>query len=175
MGRKKWKRKGLDGLDDCEVPGCDVDCLPDCDLLPSCDLDCLPSLGCAGLGGLDRDGRKRRRRKGRRHYGSWLVGQATLLAWMVAATVGGYFRVAPVRDAPRGQRAALRLLRSYQAHVSPRRGPVCHLAPSCSRFAIIAVRRHGLLRALPLVRARLRACAAAGAAARADRTARGAG
>lgn len=168
MGRKTWKKKGVDGLDDCEVPGCDLDCL-DCDLLPSCDLDCLPRLGCLGLGGVDLDRKRKRsrRRRGGRHHGSWLVAQVTLLAWMVAATVGGYFRVAPVRDAPHGQRAALRLLRSYQAHVSPRRGPVCHLAPSCSRFAIIAVRRHGLVRAVPLVRVRLRACAAAGEAKRA--------
>jgi putative membrane protein insertion efficiency factor len=61
--------------------------------------------------------------------------------------------------ARRGGRAAARLIRSYQLHVSvPRARPVCPMTPTCSRYGLQAVSRHGLLRGGWLVVGRLRRC-----------------
>jgi len=43
-------------------------------------------------------------------------------------------------------RAALALLRFYRAAVSPWLPPTCRYEPSCSRYALAAVERHGALR-----------------------------
>ncbi|WP_370250356.1 membrane protein insertion efficiency factor YidD [Nocardioides sp.] len=122
--------------------------------------------------------RRRRRERRKRDWGEGLdvvdccdspclIAHLGLVLTMLVRTAGGYFRVPPVTDAPSSQRVVLRALRSYQAHVSPRRGPVCHLEPTCSRYAIISVRQRGLLRSIPAMRARFRACAQAGRAGRA--------
>ena len=62
----------------------------------------------------------------------------------------------PARRGP-GQRAALALLRVYQAaragHVSP-----CRFYPSCSAYAVEAVERHGAWRGLWLAARRLARC-----------------
>ncbi len=57
-------------------------------------------------------------------------------------------------------RLAWRLVRSYQLGVSvPRGRPVCPLSPSCSRYALIALSRHGFRRGGILVVRRLARCA----------------
>ncbi|GGC01160.1 hypothetical protein GCM10010972_12480 [Cellulomonas carbonis] len=50
------------------------------------------------------------------------------------------------------------LLRVYQAVVSPMTGPTCRYYPSCSSYALIAVRRHGALRGTWLAVRRLLRC-----------------
>lgn len=42
-------------------------------------------------------------------------------------------------------RVAVTLLRAYQLLVSPWLGSHCRFAPSCSAYAIDAIRRHGVL------------------------------
>lgn len=42
--------------------------------------------------------------------------------------------------------ALVGLLRLYQIVLSPMTGPTCRFYPSCSSYAITAVRRHGVLR-----------------------------
>ncbi len=44
-----------------------------------------------------------------------------------------------------GQRLCLILLRSYQLILSPLLPPSCRFTPTCSQYAIEAVRRHGVL------------------------------
>jgi putative component of membrane protein insertase Oxa1/YidC/SpoIIIJ protein YidD len=59
-------------------------------------------------------------------------------------------------------RAAARLVRSYQLNVSaPRARPVCSMTPTCSRYALQALSRHGLWRGGLLVLGRLRRCGSA--------------
>jgi putative component of membrane protein insertase Oxa1/YidC/SpoIIIJ protein YidD len=56
-------------------------------------------------------------------------------------------------------RVAARLVRSYQLNVSvPRARPVCSMTPTCSRYALQALSRHGLWRGGLLVLGRLRRC-----------------
>ena len=56
-------------------------------------------------------------------------------------------------------RLAWRLVRSYQVGVSvPRGRPVCPMSPSCSRYALVALSRHGFLRGGALVVRRLVRC-----------------
>lgn len=56
-------------------------------------------------------------------------------------------------------RVASRLVRSYQLHVSaPRSRPVCSMTPTCSRYALQALSRHGFARGGLLVAGRLRRC-----------------
>jgi putative membrane protein insertion efficiency factor len=43
-------------------------------------------------------------------------------------------------------RVAVWLLRAYQIVLSPWLGPACRFEPSCSSYAIEAVRRHGVVR-----------------------------
>jgi len=43
-------------------------------------------------------------------------------------------------------RAAISLLRVYRLTISPLLGPACRFEPTCSRYAIQAIERHGLLR-----------------------------
>jgi hypothetical protein len=49
-------------------------------------------------------------------------------------------------------------LRAYQRLVSPLLGPRCRYAPSCSEYAIQAVREFGILRGLVLAGWRLLRC-----------------
>ncbi len=69
--------------------------------------------------------------------------------------------VDPHTDLPpsRAGRLAARLVRSYQLTVSANRtAPVCPLTPSCSRYSLIALSRHGALRGGWLTVRRLRRC-----------------
>ena len=50
------------------------------------------------------------------------------------------------------------LIRGYRCHLSPRLGDRCVFEPSCSRFAELAVRNLGMLRAIKPIYARLVAC-----------------
>ena len=80
---------------------------------------------------------------------NWLVG--------VFATSAIDPHTAPAATA--GGRLAARMVRSYQLHVSiPRGRSVCPMRPTCSRYALQALSRHGLLRGLGLVVGRLRRC-----------------
>jgi len=61
---------------------------------------------------------------------------------------------------------AIRMIEGYQRWISPRKGYACahrilHGGTGCSGFAKAAIAEHGAIRALPLVRARFRACHAA--------------
>ncbi|MCX7819541.1 MAG: membrane protein insertion efficiency factor YidD [Kiritimatiellae bacterium] len=49
-------------------------------------------------------------------------------------------------------------IRCYQWCVSPWLGPACRFEPSCSRYAIEAIERHGVLRGVALALRRLLRC-----------------
>jgi putative membrane protein insertion efficiency factor len=51
------------------------------------------------------------------------------------------------------------LLRAYQRFVAPLLPQVCRFHPTCSTYAVEAIRRHGALRGLALTTARLARCA----------------
>jgi len=50
------------------------------------------------------------------------------------------------------------LVRLYQATVSPLLGPCCRYAPSCSVYAVEALRAHGLVRGMLLAAWRVLRC-----------------
>jgi uncharacterized protein len=50
------------------------------------------------------------------------------------------------------------LIRSYQFLISPLLGPACRFEPTCSRYAIEAVDRYGVLRGLGMAAMRLLKC-----------------
>ncbi len=50
------------------------------------------------------------------------------------------------------------LVRLYQAGVSPLLGPCCRYAPSCSEYAVRALRTHGVWRGLVLAGRRVLRC-----------------
>ncbi len=50
------------------------------------------------------------------------------------------------------------VLRLYQLTLSPMLGPVCRFAPSCSSYAVTAVRRYGVLHGGWLTARRLLRC-----------------
>jgi uncharacterized protein len=50
------------------------------------------------------------------------------------------------------------LIRGYQRFISPMTGPTCKYYPSCSHYALVAVRRHGVLRGGRLAVWRLLRC-----------------
>ncbi|MEJ5360020.1 MAG: membrane protein insertion efficiency factor YidD [Desulfobacterales bacterium] len=50
------------------------------------------------------------------------------------------------------------LIRLYQVAVSPLLGPSCRFFPSCSEYALLALRRHGPARGLWLAARRLLRC-----------------
>lgn len=56
------------------------------------------------------------------------------------------------------ERIVLGLIRAYQRHVSPWKGPTCRFVPTCSEYAAEAVRRHGVVRGLWLALRRLARC-----------------
>jgi putative membrane protein insertion efficiency factor len=43
-----------------------------------------------------------------------------------------------------GRGATIFLIRVYQAAISPWLGPTCRFEPSCSRYAVEAIERHGV-------------------------------
>ena len=55
-------------------------------------------------------------------------------------------------------RAAIGLVKAYQAILSPLLPPSCRYAPSCSAYMIEAVRRFGVTRGIYLGTARLLRC-----------------
>ena len=61
---------------------------------------------------------------------------------------------------------AVTLIRAYQVHLSPRKGygyayRLLHGGTGCSGFAKLAIADRGLIRALPDIRQRFKACKAA--------------
>lgn len=54
--------------------------------------------------------------------------------------------------------ALIGTLRAYQLVVSPMTGPTCRFYPSCSSYAITAVRRHGALKGFRLAAWRVLRC-----------------
>ena len=55
-------------------------------------------------------------------------------------------------------RAVIALLRAYQLTLSPLLGPACRFEPSCSRYWMAAVRRHGPVRGSRLGLLRVARC-----------------
>ncbi|MEN0129308.1 MAG: membrane protein insertion efficiency factor YidD [Brevundimonas sp.] len=55
-------------------------------------------------------------------------------------------------------RGLLLLLKGYQRFISPMRPPTCRFYPSCSQYAVIAVRRHGAAYGTWLAARRLLRC-----------------
>lgn len=55
-------------------------------------------------------------------------------------------------------RVLIALIRVYQYTLSPMLGPRCKYYPSCSNYAIEALRTHGVLRGLALAAWRLLRC-----------------
>ena len=41
-------------------------------------------------------------------------------------------------------RAAIYLVKFYQATISPRIGPCCRFQPTCSQYCVLAIRKYGL-------------------------------
>ncbi|MGO1315901.1 MAG: membrane protein insertion efficiency factor YidD [Cellulomonadaceae bacterium] len=56
------------------------------------------------------------------------------------------------------QRFLIGVLRVYQLVLSPMTGPTCRYYPSCSEYAVRAIRRHGVLRGSGLAAWRLLRC-----------------
>ena len=54
--------------------------------------------------------------------------------------------------------ALIYLLRAYQVLISPLLPPACRFTPTCSEYAIEAVRQHGALRGFYLATRRLLRC-----------------
>lgn len=54
--------------------------------------------------------------------------------------------------------ALVLVIRGYQLLVSPLLGPVCRFYPSCSSYAVVALRRHGAVRGTWLTVRRLLRC-----------------
>lgn len=87
------------------------------------------------------------------------------LLWRWVAGAFAPSAVDPHTAPPRGRfgRLASRFVRSYQVNVSiPRGRAVCPMQPTCSRYALQALSRHGLLRGGRLVVGRLRSCSRPG-------------
>ncbi|MGE5231182.1 MAG: membrane protein insertion efficiency factor YidD [Deltaproteobacteria bacterium] len=59
-------------------------------------------------------------------------------------------------DLPR--RGLVALIRAYQLVISPALPPACRFTPTCSQYALEAVRRHGALRGSWLALRRLARC-----------------
>lgn len=55
-------------------------------------------------------------------------------------------------------RALVLLIRGYQTVISPMRGPTCRFYPSCSAYAVTALRTHGALRGTAMAVWRLLRC-----------------
>lgn len=55
-------------------------------------------------------------------------------------------------------RAFIALIRFYQRFISPMFGPTCRFSPSCSAYALEAIREHGAARGVWLAVRRLGRC-----------------
>lgn len=65
-------------------------------------------------------------------------------------------RVSRIRAAP--SRLVTFLIELYRNYVSPMRPPTCRFTPTCSEYAVTALREWGLLRGLALTSWRLAKC-----------------
>ncbi len=52
----------------------------------------------------------------------------------------------------------IKLIRSYQLLISPWLGPCCRFTPTCSHYAIEAIKLHGIVRGCGLAVARIIKC-----------------
>ena len=59
---------------------------------------------------------------------------------------------------PAVKAAVLRLIRLYQACISPFLGPRCRFQPTCSQYAAEAITIHGLVRGVGMAARRLLRC-----------------
>lgn len=76
---------------------------------------------------------------------------------------------APARETNAAVLVGSAMLTAYQTLVSPAQGDVCNFEPSCSRFARIAIRQHGLLLGMIMTADRLIRCNPAAAGGLPDR------
>jgi len=53
---------------------------------------------------------------------------------------------------------AIAAIRGYQLAIAPLLGPACRYEPSCSRYAVEAIERHGALRGTRLAALRIARC-----------------
>ncbi|ACZ32376.1 protein of unknown function DUF37 [Xylanimonas cellulosilytica DSM 15894] len=65
-------------------------------------------------------------------------------------------RVEILRDLP--TTVLVGMIRVYQVVVSPMTGPTCKYYPSCSHYAVVAIRTHGALRGMGLALWRILRC-----------------
>jgi putative membrane protein insertion efficiency factor len=65
-------------------------------------------------------------------------------------------RLDVVADLPR--RGLVAFIRAYQLVISPALPPACRFTPTCSQYALEAIRRHGALRGSWLAVRRLARC-----------------
>jgi hypothetical protein len=56
------------------------------------------------------------------------------------------------------RRVLIAIIRLYQLTLSPWLGPCCRFEPSCSKYAVEAVEKHGCVRGLYLAARRLSRC-----------------
>ncbi|TEA26879.1 membrane protein insertion efficiency factor YidD [Candidatus Schmidhempelia bombi] len=57
-----------------------------------------------------------------------------------------------------GAKGLILLIRGYQRFISPLLGPHCRFQPTCSHYAIVAIRRFGLLKGSWLMVKRILKC-----------------
>ncbi|GAB2464407.1 membrane protein insertion efficiency factor YidD [Xylanimonas ulmi] len=65
-------------------------------------------------------------------------------------------RIESIRDIPAS--VLVGMIRVYQVVVSPMTGPTCKYYPSCSHYAVVAIRTHGALRGTGLALWRILRC-----------------
>ena len=56
------------------------------------------------------------------------------------------------------EKVAIKIVRGYQLAISPLLGPSCRFSPTCSQYAIDAMRQHGLIKGIVLAVIRLSKC-----------------
>jgi len=81
-----------------------------------------------------------------------------LRAFVGATPLDAEVDALPVPARPFWMHVLVRLLRWYRARISPRHGQRCVLDPSCSRYAELALRRHGLFKGCFMSIGRLHRC-----------------
>ena len=55
-------------------------------------------------------------------------------------------------------KAIIFLIRGYQYCISPMLGPHCRFTPTCSQYAVEAIRQHGFLKGITLAVKRIAKC-----------------
>jgi uncharacterized protein len=86
-----------------------------------------------------------------------------LVPWLVAGAIGAVFAWDASRPPARqwSTRALVGTIRVYQRTVSPRMpvvGVRCRFTPTCSRYSVAVLERHGILRGTALTAVRLARC-----------------